>query len=83
MSIVGIGKQGTARIKTQNGTKVVGVINIRTSERESAPQDNFFWYDLGHEHLLMKSLKRLHPVNIGQPATQPQAENNQETAADA
>lgn len=79
MPIVGIVKQGTATLKTPTGLKVVGLINIRTSERESAPQDNLFWYDLSHEHLLLKSLKRLHPVKFAQP----QAENNPETAADA
>lgn len=67
MPIVGFTKQGTARLKTPYGPKVVGIINIRTSERESAPQDNFFWYDLQHEHLLLKSIKRLHPVKLAQP----------------
>lgn len=64
MPIVGITRQGNARIKTPYGPKVVGIINIRTSEREAAPVDNFFWYDLSHEHLLLKSLKRLHPVKL-------------------
>jgi hypothetical protein len=68
MPIVGFTKQGTANLKTPYGPKLVGIINIRTSEREAAPQDNLFWYDLSHEHLLLKSLKRLHPVKLEQPA---------------
>lgn len=67
MPIVGITRQGNARLKTPYGPKVVGIINIRTSEREAAPENNFFWYELCCEESVLKALHRLHPVKIEQP----------------
>ena len=62
MPIIGFRHQGIGTINTPHGPKKVGLLNIRTSEREAAPADNFFWFALEHEKSVMKALRRLHPA---------------------
>lgn len=64
MPIIGFRKQGTGTIKTPHGPKIVGLINIRTSEREAAPVDNIYWYELHREESILEALSFLHPGKV-------------------
>jgi hypothetical protein len=80
MEVIGIFDGGKGKIKHKGQSIDVNVIIFRTQERESAPVDHIGYYSVFLKKSVINALKNIHWY---QPAAQPQAENNQETAADA
>lgn len=68
MEVIGIFDAGTGTIQTPHGKKNVGFVNIKTSERESSPIDNLFWYELHRQESIIRAFGHLHPYNLEKSA---------------
>ena len=62
MEVIGIFDAGTGTIQTPHGKKNVGFVNIRVSDREAAPVDNLYWYELHRKESLFKAIRSIHPI---------------------